>query len=84
MIVEFVVVVLAIICVAGYAVYWRRERARWARIHKEEIRTLGRLKKEFERGGRGRPRHLLAREAGEVGEEIKRLKRPKEKIKEGR
>ncbi len=38
----------AAICVAGYAVHRYMERAKWARIRKEQLKRLGWLKKKTE------------------------------------
>ena len=46
MIVELGVGVFAI-CAAVYAIYWRRERAKWARIREEEMKRLKLLKKKM-------------------------------------
>lgn len=52
MIIELGVGLLAVgtLGAVGYAVHWKRERARWAKIREGQLRRLKRLKKKFERG----------------------------------
>jgi hypothetical protein len=45
MIVE-ILIGLITICVASYAIYWRRERMKWAKIRDEQVKILKRLKEK--------------------------------------
>ena len=49
MIVELGVGIFAIGAV-GYAIYWQRRQARWAKMREEQLRRLKWLKKKFEGG----------------------------------
>lgn len=63
MIVELGVGIFAIGAV-GYAIYWQRRRAMWAKIREDQLKRLKWLKKKFEGGE----------------EEMKRSKQRKKKI----
>jgi len=44
--IEEIVIGLITLCVVSYAIYWRRERMKWAKIREEQVKMLKRLKEK--------------------------------------